>query len=82
MLIWPNGKNDRNQMMNDLFDREIAVNAGFFAPAGLDLGSEMPEEIALAIVSEVQRVFAAASGESLRERKMSIHAPVRSAVLA
>jgi xanthine/CO dehydrogenase XdhC/CoxF family maturation factor len=59
--------------MNDLLDREIAVNSGFFAPAGLDLGSETPEEIALAIVSEIQRVFATGSGESLRERKMSIH---------
>ena len=35
--------------------------------------SETPEEIALAIVAEIQWVFAGGSGESLRERKMSIH---------
>jgi xanthine/CO dehydrogenase XdhC/CoxF family maturation factor len=70
-LIGPRKR--RDQLMNDLLDREIAVNAGFFAPVGLDLGAETPEEIALAIVSEVQRVFAAASGESLRERKSPIH---------
>ncbi len=70
-LIGPRKR--RDQLMNDLLDREIAVNAGFFAPAGLDLGSETPEEIALAIVSEIQRVFAGASGESLRERKAPIH---------
>jgi len=70
-LIGPRKR--RDQLMNDLLGREIAVNAGFFAPAGLDLGSETPEEIALAIVSEIQRVFAGASGESLRERKMPIH---------
>jgi hypothetical protein len=64
----------RDQLMNDLLDREIAVNADFFAPAGLDLGSETPEEIALAIVSEIQRVFATGSGESLCERKISIQA--------
>ena len=71
-LIGPRKR--RDQLMNDLLDREIVVKAGFFAPAGLDLGSETPEEIALAIVSEIQLVFAAASGESLCERKIPIHA--------
>jgi xanthine dehydrogenase accessory factor len=79
-LIGPRKR--RNQLLSDLLDLEVTINAGFFAPAGLDLGAETPEEIALAIVSEVQRVFAAASGESLRDRKMSIHASPRSAVLA
>jgi xanthine/CO dehydrogenase XdhC/CoxF family maturation factor len=51
----------------------VAINAGFFAPAGIDLGAESPEEIALAIVSEIQRVFARGTSESLRERKASIH---------
>ena len=60
-LIGPRKR--RDQLMNDLLEREIVVNAGFFAPAGLDLGAETPEEIALAIVSEIQRVFAGASGE-------------------
>jgi xanthine/CO dehydrogenase XdhC/CoxF family maturation factor len=65
--------------MNDLLDFGITVNAGFFAPAGLDLGAETPEEIALSIVSEIQRVFAKGSGESLRERKISIHAALERA---
>jgi xanthine/CO dehydrogenase XdhC/CoxF family maturation factor len=64
----------RNQLLSDLLDLGLTINAGFFAPAGLDLGAETPEEIALAIVSEIQRVFAATSGESLRDRKMPIHA--------
>jgi hypothetical protein len=51
----------------------ITINAGFFPPAGLDLGAKTPEEIALAIISEIQRVFAGGSGDSLRERKRSIH---------
>jgi xanthine/CO dehydrogenase XdhC/CoxF family maturation factor len=63
----------RDQLLGDLLDIGIAINAGFFAPAGLDLGTETPQEIALAIVSEIQRAFAGGSGESLRERKMSIH---------
>jgi len=71
-LIGPRKR--RDQMMNHLLDLGVTVNAGFFAPAGLDLGAETPEEIALSIVAEIQRVFAKASGDSLRERKTPIHA--------
>ncbi|PYK11587.1 MAG: hypothetical protein DME65_06915 [Verrucomicrobia bacterium] len=71
-LIGPRKR--RNQLLSDLLDVGLTINAGFFAPAGLDLGAETPEEIALAIVSEIQRVFTATSGESLRDRKISIHA--------
>jgi xanthine dehydrogenase accessory factor len=44
------------------------------APAGLDIGSEAPEEIALSIVSEVAAVLSNRLGGSLRERKSDIHA--------
>jgi xanthine dehydrogenase accessory factor len=47
--------------------------ATLHAPAGLDLGSEAPEEIALAIVSEVSAVLADRHGGHLRERATSIH---------
>ena len=70
-LIGPRKR--RDQLLNDLLDLGVTINPGFFAPAGLDLGAETPEEIALTIVSEIQRVFAYGSGESLRERKISIH---------
>jgi xanthine/CO dehydrogenase XdhC/CoxF family maturation factor len=73
-LIGPRKR--RNQLLSDLLELGVTINAGFFAPAGLDLGAETPEEIALAIVSEIQRVFAAASGESLRERRTPIHGSI------
>jgi xanthine dehydrogenase accessory factor len=47
-----------------------------FAPAGLDIGSEAPEEIALSIVSEVAAVLSNRRGGFLRERKSDIHTTV------
>jgi xanthine/CO dehydrogenase XdhC/CoxF family maturation factor len=57
--------------------RPLNVETGLknlFAPAGLDVGSEAPEEIALAIVSEVAAVLSDRAGGFLRERKSDIHA--------
>jgi xanthine dehydrogenase accessory factor len=70
-LIGPRKR--RDQLTNELLAHGVTINAGFFAPAGVDLGAETPEEIALSIFSEVQRVFAQGTGESLRERKVAIH---------
>lgn len=63
----------RDQLLNAVLDSGISIDAEVFAPAGLDLGSETPEEIALALISEIQAVFAGANAESLRERKAPIH---------
>jgi XdhC/CoxI family protein len=44
-----------------------------YAPAGLDIGSEAPEEIALSIVSEVAAVLSKRRGGFLRDRVRAIH---------
>jgi xanthine/CO dehydrogenase XdhC/CoxF family maturation factor len=44
-----------------------------YAPAGLDVGSEAPEEIALSIVSEVAAVLSGRCGGFLRERSSDTH---------
>jgi xanthine/CO dehydrogenase XdhC/CoxF family maturation factor len=63
----------RDQLLHALLDDRVDINAELFAPAGLDVGAETPEEIALAIVAEIQTVFAHATGMSLRDRKVPIH---------
>jgi len=45
------------------------------SPIGLDLGSETPEEIALAIVAEIQATRRQRNGRPLRERAMLAAAP-------
>jgi xanthine dehydrogenase accessory factor len=52
------------------FNMEVRT---LFAPAGLDIGSEAPEEIALAIMSEVAAVLSGRRGGFLRERRSDIH---------
>jgi|SRR5436190_9940875 len=63
----------RDQLLHALMEAGVAIDSELFSPAGLDLGAETPEEIALAIVAEINAVFADASGESLRDRKAPIH---------
>jgi xanthine/CO dehydrogenase XdhC/CoxF family maturation factor len=48
--------------------------AGLYAPAGLDLGAETPEAIALSMLAEIQSVFTGFPGGHLRDRQGAIHA--------
>ena len=63
----------RDQLLHTLLETGLQVRSQLFSPAGLDLGAESPEQIALAIVAEIQSVFAEASAGSLREWKRPIH---------
>jgi xanthine/CO dehydrogenase XdhC/CoxF family maturation factor len=59
--------------------RELGVEgsepAQLFAPVGLDLGAEGPEQIAVSIVAEALAVHAGRSPEHLRARDGGIHEP-------
>ncbi|MEP7014825.1 MAG: XdhC family protein [Verrucomicrobiota bacterium] len=60
------------------FDSDAGVR-NLFAPAGLDIGSEAPEEIALSVMSEVAAVLSNRRGSFLRDRKNDIHTSVAAA---
>lgn len=53
------------------------ARARLFGPVGLDLGSETPEEIAVAAIAEILAVDQARGGGFLRDRSGAIHASIQ-----
>ena len=76
-VLGPRRRTD--DLLSDLTDEGVAIDADdrerIFAPAGLDLGADAPETIALSIAAEIQAVAAKRSGGWLRDRKGPIHDP-------
>lgn len=58
------------------------IDSRIHAPIGLDIGAESPEQIALAIVAELQAVRRRCSAGMLRDRTRALHADLAIAVLA
>ncbi|MGI8519078.1 MAG: XdhC family protein, partial [Actinomycetota bacterium] len=74
-MLGPQARTER--LLADLDTEGIAPSserlAALHGPAGLDLGSEGPEEIAVAIVAEILAVARAREGGYLRDRSGTIH---------
>ena len=76
-LLGPRAKAARLLEELELTEGEIAdvLQNRLRSPIGLDLGSETPEEIALAIVAEIQAQRYQRDGRPLRERVGTVHRP-------
>jgi len=72
-------KQRTQQLLEDLHVEGFALTnvqrQRLYHPIGLDLGAETPEEIALAIVAEIQAVLTNHTGGMLRDRHAPIHDP-------
>lgn len=67
----------RERLLGDLMDRLPAPDDAFFerlhGPAGIDIGAESPQEIALSILAEILSVIREADPVPLREKEGKIH---------
>jgi xanthine/CO dehydrogenase XdhC/CoxF family maturation factor len=74
-LLGPRSRSER--LLAELAQAGIRVTEAqrrrLYAPVGLDLGADTPEEIALAILAEIRAVLAGRSGRSLKDRPSPIH---------
>jgi xanthine dehydrogenase accessory factor len=69
------GPNKRTaQLLDDAgFDR-ARIAANLHGPMGLDIGADGPEQVALAVIAEIQATLNSREGGALRTRDGSIHA--------
>ncbi|HKY03480.1 MAG TPA: XdhC/CoxI family protein [Blastocatellia bacterium] len=74
-VLGPKRRSER--LLSDLHGDGVTVTADqsarVHAPAGIDIGADTPDEIALSILAEIKAVTTGRSGGMLRERQGSIH---------
>jgi xanthine dehydrogenase accessory factor len=75
-LLGPKKRADRilADLERENFPLSPAQRERLRAPVGLDIGANTPEQVALAIVAEIQTVLAGRDARPLRERTRPIHA--------
>jgi len=75
-LLGPNKR--REKLLNEFLEHCPEVDDTFFdhvyGPAGLNIGAETPQEIAIAVLAEILTVVRSKKPMSLRDKKGGIHA--------
>jgi xanthine/CO dehydrogenase XdhC/CoxF family maturation factor/CTP:molybdopterin cytidylyltransferase MocA len=73
-LLGPEAKRDK--LLEQLANEKSELSHRLYGPTGLDIGAELPEEIALSIISEIQAVRTNSSGgiSSTEMKKMHSNA--------
>ncbi len=61
------------QLLSDAGLDESQLHPALHSPMGLDIGADGPEQVALAVIAEIQAVLNGRPGGPLRERAGSIH---------
>ena len=73
--------NRRERILNDLIEKQPMVDDELFelvfGPAGINIGAETPEEIAMSICSEILSVVRKQEPKSLKDKSGSIHHNIR-----
>ena len=70
-LLGPAARRDR--LLDSLAEMAGRIQGRVFGPAGLDIGAETPEEIALAIMAEIQAVMHRRDGGQLYNNPRPLH---------
>lgn len=63
------------RLLEEAAIEESRLFAALHSPVGLDIGADGPEQVALAVVAEIQATLNGRVGGLLRDRSGSIHAP-------
>jgi xanthine/CO dehydrogenase XdhC/CoxF family maturation factor len=78
-MLGPRKKMER--ILNELQEEGVSINKEqIYSPAGLNIGAETAEEIALSILAEIKAVLAKKTGGQLRNELTPIHQREKQAI--
>jgi xanthine/CO dehydrogenase XdhC/CoxF family maturation factor len=74
-LLGPSKRKEK--LLNDLIEKSDLISEGFFdkiyGPAGINIGAETPQEIAISILGEILSVIRNQKPIYLKDKQIGIH---------